>query len=172
MAVGDFRDGVWPKQDKLRLWYKTRAGNRPGLSSVGGQGGAHYKSHREWSQWDTDLEEEEEEAAEGSDRVGSSKSTMNGIGTGGDHDEIITEIDVLYGENRPFWSFERVKNGPVVERKPNKWEMVDVVVRRGNPGESSAPEWVWGKYTADTCSYGSCEVFTRPSHPARHASSV
>lgn len=126
MAKGDFRDGVWPMQDKLRLWYKTKAGNLPGSS----KGGVHYR--RQWSQWDTDLEEEE--AEEETLNAGSGSSLNSGIEKE-DLDEIITEIDVLFGEGRPFWSFERVKNGPIVERKAGKWEMVDIVVRRGNPGE-------------------------------------
>lgn len=128
MAKGNFRDGVWPKQEALRLWYKTRDGNKAGLS----KGGVHYRDTRrdsgEWSQWDTDLEEEEE-------TVGHSTSTAN-VHANNDDDEIITEIDVLFGDNRPFWSFERVTNGPVVQRKEGKWETVDIVVRKGNPGES------------------------------------
>jgi hypothetical protein len=127
MAKGNFRDGVWPKQEALRLWYKTRDGNKAGLS----KGGVHYRDTRrdsgEWSQWDTVLEEEEEP-------VGHSPSTANVHAD--DDDEIITEIDVLFGDNRPFWSFERVTNGPVVQRKEGKWETVDIVVRKGNPGES------------------------------------
>lgn len=127
MAKGNFRDGVWPKQEALRLWYKTRDGNKAGLS----KGGVHYRVTRrdsgEWSQWDTDLEEEEEP-------VGHSPSTANVHAD--DDDEIITEIDVLFGDNRPFWSFERVANGPVVQRKEGKWETVDIVVRKGDPGKS------------------------------------
>jgi hypothetical protein len=65
---------------------------------------------------------------------GHSTSTANVHAS--DDDEIITEIDVLFGDNRPFWSFERVTNGPVVQRKEGKWETVDIVVRKGNPGES------------------------------------
>jgi hypothetical protein len=126
MATGDFRDGVWPTQDKLRLWYKTKAGNRPGLT----KGEAHLKDRGEWSQWDTELEEEEEHAG------GAFPSSK--LNDDRDEEEIITEIDVLFGDARPFWGFERVKNGPVVERKPNKWETVDIVVRKGNPSESSS----------------------------------
>jgi hypothetical protein len=129
MAKGNFRDGVWPKQEALRLWYKTRDGNKAGLS----KGGVHYRDTRrdsgEWSQWDTDLEEEEETELTG-------HSTSTATVHANDHDEIITEIDVLFGDNRPFWSFERVTNGPVVQRKEGKWETVDIVVRKGNPGES------------------------------------
>lgn len=57
--------------------------------------------------------------------------------------EIITELDVLYGEQRPFFGFERLKNGPVVAKDAQKHELVDLVYRRGNPRESTALNLEW-----------------------------
>jgi hypothetical protein len=136
MSKGDYRDGIWPKQKKLRLWYKTKRGNQPGATK-----GIHYPrsytlsggSRREWSQWDTDLDEEETQATDTLSSSSSSSATVGGLE---DQDEIITEIDVLYGQGRPSWDFQRVKNGPVVEAVAKKHESVDIVVRRGNPGRS------------------------------------
>lgn len=47
--------------------------------------------------------------------------------------EIITELDILYGSARPFFGFERTKNGPILTTDPQKHESVDLVYRRGNP---------------------------------------
>ena len=144
MSNGNYRDGVWPQQKKLRLWYKTKRGNQPGAVK-----GIHYRREdskaasetREWSQWDTDLDEEEPQAT---DTSGSSSSSSVEAGIQEDQDEIITEIDVLYGQGRPSWDFQRVKNGPVVEAVAKKHESVDIVVRRGNPGEfESRSRRVW-----------------------------
>lgn len=52
--------------------------------------------------------------------------------------QIITELDVLYGDQRPFFGFERVKNGPVLKKEAQKHESVDLVFRRGNPRKLSA----------------------------------
>jgi len=137
MSNGNYRDGVWPQQKKLRLWYKTKRGNQPGLTK-----GVHYRrastlledSRREWSQWDTDLDEEEEKQMADTSSESSSPSHV-AAGDLEDQDGIITELDVLYGQGRPSWDFQRVKNGPVVEAVARKHESVDIVVRRGNPGE-------------------------------------
>jgi hypothetical protein len=106
MAQGDLHDGVWPRRDKLRLWYRLKKGNSPGLS-LGGKGkGNHYTKNNEYVRSEEDDEE-----------------------------EIVTEIDVLYGQGRPFWGFERVTNGPVLERVEMKSDQVDLVIRKGNPGK-------------------------------------
>ncbi|WVQ98259.1 hypothetical protein IAU59_005382 [Kwoniella sp. CBS 9459] len=52
---------------------------------------------------------------------------------GGSYEDFITEIDILYGDNDPFFGFERIKGGKVTPAKAGKWESVDVVFRRGNP---------------------------------------
>lgn len=50
-------------------------------------------------------------------------------------DELITELDVIYGDDEPFYGFQRVQGGKVLEAKEGKWESVDITYRRGNPGE-------------------------------------
>lgn len=47
----------------------------------------------------------------------------------------ITELSVLYGDDVPFFGFERVPGGKVTESNSKSWESVDLVYRRGNPSE-------------------------------------
>ena len=49
--------------------------------------------------------------------------------------DIITELDVVYGDDDPFFGFERVQGGRVTDAKAGKWESVDLAFRRGNPGK-------------------------------------
>ncbi|KAK1921767.1 Metallo-dependent phosphatase-like protein [Papiliotrema laurentii] len=46
---------------------------------------------------------------------------------------VITEVDVVYGDDDPFYGFQRVDGGKVLEAKEGKWESVDIAYRRGNP---------------------------------------
>ena len=48
---------------------------------------------------------------------------------------IITELDVVYGDAEPFFGFQRVQGGKILDEKAGKWESVDLAYRRGNPGE-------------------------------------
>ncbi|KAL7419143.1 Phosphatase dcr2 [Cryptotrichosporon argae] len=57
-----------------------------------------------------------------------------------DDADIITELDVVYGEDAPFFGFTRVEGGPVTDRKEGRWESVDVAFRRGNPIAPTAPQ--------------------------------
>lgn len=50
-------------------------------------------------------------------------------------DEVITELDVVYGDDEPFYGFQRIQGGKVLEAKEGKWESVDIAYRRGNPSE-------------------------------------
>ena len=50
-----------------------------------------------------------------------------------DYVETITELDVVFGDNDPFYGFERVKGGKVTEGKEDRWQSVDLAFRRGNP---------------------------------------
>jgi hypothetical protein len=120
MSKGDYRDGVWPRQEELRLWYKTRPGNQEGKV----KGKVHHLQRGE-------AKRREVEIAAGMDSldVRSNKSDHDPL------DVIITEIDVLYGDGRPSWDFQRADNGPVVEAVARKHDSVDIVFRRGNPGE-------------------------------------
>jgi hypothetical protein len=52
-------------------------------------------------------------------------------------DQIITELDIVYGDAEPFFGFQRVQGGKVLDEKAGKWESVDLAYRRGNPSESS-----------------------------------
>ena len=47
----------------------------------------------------------------------------------------ITELDIVFGDDEPFFGFERVQGGKVLEAKAGKWESVDLAYRRGSPGE-------------------------------------
>jgi hypothetical protein len=47
-------------------------------------------------------------------------------------DEIITEVDVVYGDDEPFFGFERVQGGKVLQAVEKKWESVDLAFRRGS----------------------------------------
>lgn len=51
-----------------------------------------------------------------------------------DFGEIVTEVDVVYGDDEPFYGFSRVNGGKVLDAKLGKWDSVDLAFRRGNPG--------------------------------------
>lgn len=61
----------------------------------------------------------------------------DGTRQGMTHDDydIITELDVVYGDSDPFYGFERVEGGKVTKGKEGRWESVDLAYRRGNPGQ-------------------------------------
>ncbi|ORY21337.1 Metallo-dependent phosphatase-like protein [Naematelia encephala] len=63
-----------------------------------------------------------------------------------DYGNLITEVDVIYGDDDPFFGFERVQGGKVTEVKAGKWESVDLAIRRGNP---VAPRGVVPKFSAN-----------------------
>ncbi len=94
------------------MWYKTKKPEMIGWKKPR----RRIKRSEDWDDW--------EEAEE----LGSSGAVAK-------EEEVITELDVLYGEGQPWFGFERVLNGPVVSTNGKRWESVDVVVRRGNPGE-------------------------------------
>ena len=50
-----------------------------------------------------------------------------------DFDDVITELDILYGDDEPFFGFERIDGGQVLKAEAGKWESVDITYRRGNP---------------------------------------
>lgn len=45
----------------------------------------------------------------------------------------ITEVMPHFGDAAPFFGFERVSGGPVVQGKAGRWDSVDLVFRRGTP---------------------------------------
>jgi hypothetical protein len=47
--------------------------------------------------------------------------------------DIITEVDVIFGDGPPFYGFERVKGDKIMEAKGQRWESVDLAYRRGTP---------------------------------------
>jgi hypothetical protein len=54
-----------------------------------------------------------------------------------DFEHVITELDVMYGDDEPFFGFTRIEGGKVLDAKEGKWESVDITYRRGNPSEST-----------------------------------
>lgn len=54
-------------------------------------------------------------------------------------EEIITELDVVFGDDEPFFGFERVQGGKVLESLEGKWDSVDLAFRRGNYSELTHP---------------------------------
>lgn len=44
-------------------------------------------------------------------------------------------MDVIYGDDEPFYGFERVQGGKVLEAVDKKWESVDLAIRRGSYSE-------------------------------------
>lgn len=83
-----------------------------------------------WEDWDLET------------GTGEYDDTFSGAGgTFIGDEEIITEIDVLYGDGPPFFGFHRVGNGPLLDSKgagsesstSHKWDSVDLVYRKGNP---------------------------------------
>ena len=47
--------------------------------------------------------------------------------------DIVTEVDVVFGDDDPFYGFERIQGGPLLEAKSGTWETVDLAVRKGKP---------------------------------------
>lgn len=89
---GNLHSGVWPSQEELRIWYKTR--------------------DQDWVR----REKRQEEVSY-------------------EYGEVITEVDVVYGDDQPFFGFERVQGGKVTEGKEGRWESVDLAFRRGTYGQ-------------------------------------
>lgn len=52
-----------------------------------------------------------------------------------DDADIITEVDVVYGDGPAFYGFERVAGGKIMEAEAQRWESVDLAFRRGTPCE-------------------------------------
>lgn len=57
--------------------------------------------------------------------------------------EMITEVDVVYGDDDPFYGFERVQGGPFTATKQDRWGSVDIAVRRGtySPPKANRPRF-------------------------------
>lgn len=51
-------------------------------------------------------------------------------------DDVITELDILYGEDEPFWGFERVE-GQIFPGRPGKSLPISLVARKGFTGSFS-----------------------------------
>lgn len=147
MASGDWRDGVWPKQRKMRLWYKTTERGRQADgwwarrqiqdADRRRRQRQRYESSREesWDDWDAGGSTSSPSTADGFE---DELLDDGGFSSGdSDDDEIITEIDVLYGDGPPMYGFDRVRGGPMLAGGDGKkWDSVDLVVRKGNPSTS------------------------------------
>lgn len=55
----------------------------------------------------------------------------------GSKSQYLTEMDVVYGDDEPFYGFERVQGGKVLDALDKKWESVDLAFRRGMYGKLS-----------------------------------
>lgn len=58
-------------------------------------------------------------------------------------EDAITELDVVFGDDNPFYGFERVVGGPVVAAEGDRWETVDVAYKRGTYETPKAPKPVF-----------------------------
>lgn len=135
LAPGDLHSGVWPKQAEMRLWYK-----------LGRQSWDDWKMKNKRQEEDDDstMDEEAENSElessgdqdQGSSSNGEVQEIDEGSKTTWSYGDFINEIDVTYGDDDPFFSFERVPGGPVLKEEKGKWETVDITLRRGNPSES------------------------------------
>ncbi|KAK8847584.1 hypothetical protein IAR55_005443 [Kwoniella newhampshirensis] len=129
-ADGDLHNGLWPSQDELRLWYKTKAQtwddwkrrDRKRREGEEAQGGEEDSTETNGTTPDGAVEE-----------VITEPETEGDTDWGYESDDIVTEIDVVYGDDDPFFGFERIQGGKVTETKVNKWESVDIAYRKGTP---------------------------------------
>jgi hypothetical protein len=48
-----------------------------------------------------------------------------------EQEEVVTDLDVVFGDDDPFYGFERVIGGPVVAAEGDRWESVDIAYKRG-----------------------------------------
>ncbi|KAJ9115838.1 hypothetical protein QFC22_004980 [Naganishia vaughanmartiniae] len=144
-AAGDFTNGVWPKRKPTRLWYKTREGFSEGTTRIGSRtaglrgvrsGRMAQAKRSNWWQWDSNSDSDDDNSNSNSDDGQDNPDETPETATA-EIQEIVTELDILYGEQQPFFGFERVKNGPVLPKseagKGKVKESVDLVFRRGNP---------------------------------------
>ena len=53
----------------------------------------------------------------------------------------ISEIDVIYGDDDPFYGFQRVGGGKITEAEAKRWESVDLAIKRGSytPPKAARP---------------------------------
>ncbi|OXG80415.1 hypothetical protein C345_05305 [Cryptococcus neoformans A2-102-5] len=132
LAPGDLHNGVWPKQTEMRLWYKL---GHQGWDDWRKEGKRREDDHD--SAVDGEAESSETESSGDQDQGTSSSGEVQEIDEGSktatSYGGFINEIDVLYGDDDPFFGFERVQGGPVLKEEKGKWETVDITVRRGNP---------------------------------------
>jgi hypothetical protein len=54
-----------------------------------------------------------------------------------DYVKFITEMDVVYGDDEPFYGFQKVEGGPIIQSKEGRWESVNLSYRKGTYSESS-----------------------------------
>ncbi|WWD21674.1 hypothetical protein CI109_106160 [Kwoniella shandongensis] len=139
-AEGDLHNGVWPKLDEVRLWYKTRKQTwawddwkKRGITSNSISKDQKRADDINMRPSETDSVEEGTSENGAVEEVVSEPETEGETDWGYESDDIITEIDVVYGDDDPFYGFERIKGGKVTEAKAKKWESVDVAFRKGTP---------------------------------------
>ncbi|WVW78226.1 hypothetical protein I302_100178 [Kwoniella bestiolae CBS 10118] len=117
-ATGNLHSGVWPSRPEERIWYRTKS---QGWDDV-------------WKRQVTDNSTEESIPEDsGETPTGGVKEIQSGELNTVEYGDYITEVDIIYGDDDPFFGFERVQGGKITESKAGKWESVGMAVRRGNP---------------------------------------
>ncbi|WVR04789.1 hypothetical protein IAU60_001801 [Kwoniella sp. DSM 27419] len=122
-AEGDVHSGIWPTQPEQRLWYTTKKRNTDD----------EWRLHRRQEGGIEESTSSPDDQAGQSDE-GAVEVLQNPSGEFDSQDQsYITEFDVLYGDDDPFFGFKRIQGGVITPAKQGKWESVDIAVRRGNP---------------------------------------
>nr|XP_019008286.1 uncharacterized protein I206_06841 [Kwoniella pini CBS 10737]OCF47067.1 hypothetical protein I206_06841 [Kwoniella pini CBS 10737] len=123
-AQGDLHSGVWPTQSESRLWYKTKS-----------QGWNDIWKKSKKKQIDEEISPSDDVIPEDSGETSSGGVTeiQNGESSKVEYGDYITEVDIVYGDDEPFFGFERIGGDKVMEGKKGRWESVDIAIRKGNP---------------------------------------
>ncbi|WVQ69479.1 uncharacterized protein L199_007698 [Kwoniella botswanensis] len=117
-ASGNLHSGVWPSRPEERLWYRTKS---QGWDDI-------------WRRQVADnITEDVIAEDDGETSNGSVEPIQSGESNKVEYGDYITEVDVIYGDDEPFFGFERIQGGKITESKKDKWESVGLAVRRGNP---------------------------------------
>ncbi|WVQ75858.1 hypothetical protein IAR50_005491 [Cryptococcus sp. DSM 104548] len=131
LADGDLHNGVWPSQNEMRIWYKLKDQSWSDWKRNQGRQDDTESEDKE----DTDQSSEEDTPPVSEDEGSSTSGQVEEIGDKIDwsYGDFINEIDIVYGDDDPFFAFQRVTGGPVMQAEKGRWDTVDIAVRRGNP---------------------------------------
>nr|XP_018265265.1 uncharacterized protein I303_01625 [Kwoniella dejecticola CBS 10117]OBR87423.1 hypothetical protein I303_01625 [Kwoniella dejecticola CBS 10117] len=131
-ASGDLHSGVWPTQPESRLWYRTKS---QGWDDIWRRSTSHSDTKSRQRQIDEEISPSDDVVPEDSGETSSGGVTeiQNGESSKVEYGDYVTEVDILYGDDEPFFGFERIEGQKVMEGKKGRWESVDIAVRKGNP---------------------------------------